>query len=598
MSVGEWLDERLGHRALLQRLMDHEIPGGARWAYVFGSAITFALAIQIVTGLALMTAYSPGTATAWASVHFITHNLPAGWVLRGMHHWGSQAMIVLLGAHLLQTGLFGAYRRPRELNWYFGLALLGLTFALSQTGTLLPADQKGYWATRVDTNIAGTSPVIGGVLQRLILGGADYGSLTLTRFYALHVALLPLAMIALTVLHVAVFRKHGVTPPHGVRAPTQAFFPRQAALDLAGGMVVLAAVLALTLRAHGAPLDAPADPTSDYPARPEWYFMSLFELRKLVHGPLETPVILATPAVVGGYLALLPVIDRSGTNALRGRLAALSPLLVGFAGMLAMLALALAQDGKDAKYQAARAEADASARTASVIAMGGVPVEGPLYMLAHDPELRGRALFKKSCAPCHVLGDLGDAKKATGPALDGWGTEAWVASMMDDPDAPDRFGHTPFKTMMPSMLRPAPDRKPEDGPFKPMPETDIKAVAVFLASRSDGLESTKPPVRDAHDLEAGEKIVSVRCTTCHLWKGDGDDASQGYAPELSAWGTAAWVSAQIANPATKATYRESALDPKMKHHMPRFDGDLPAADIELLARWTTAHSHGRKLPRP
>jgi ubiquinol-cytochrome c reductase cytochrome b subunit len=524
--------------------------------------------------------------------------MPAGWVLRGMHHWGSQAMIVLLGAHLLQTGLFGAYRRPREINWYFGLALLGLTLALSQTGTLLPADQKGYWATRVDTNIAGMSPVIGGVLQRLILGGADYGSLTLTRFYAMHAALLPLAMIALVVVHVALFRKHGATPPHGARAPAEAFFPRQAGLDVAGGMLVLAVVLALTLRAHGAPLAGPADPTSDYPARPEWYFMPLFELRKLFHGSLETPALLATPAIVGGYLLLLPVIDRSGTNALRGRLAVLSPLVVGFAGMLAMLGLALSQDARDAKYQAARAEADASARMASVIAMGGVPVEGPLYMLAHDPELRGRALFAKSCAPCHVLEDLGSAKKATASALDGWGTEVWAASMMDDPDAPDRFGHTPYKGMMPSMLRPAPDRKPDDGPFKPMPETEIKAVAVFLASRSDGLESSKPPVRDAHDLEAGEKIVSVRCTTCHFWKGDGDDASQGYAPELSTWGTAAWVSAQIANPATKATYRESALDPKMKRHMPRFDGDLPAADIELLARWVTAHSHGRKLARP
>jgi mono/diheme cytochrome c family protein len=200
-----------------------------------------------------------------------------------------------------------------------------------------------------------------------------------------------------------------------------------------------------------------------------------------------------------------------------------------------------------------------------------------------------------------VLEDLGDPKKTNAPALDGWGTEAWVASMLDDPDSNDRFGRSPFAGMMPSMLRPPADHKPDDPPFKPMLAADARASSVFLASLSDGVNGARLPsaaARDPKELAAGKSIVSARCTTCHLWKGDGDDSSQGYAPELLGWGTEAWVLAQLTNPATKATYRESALDPKMKHHMPRFDEQMPAADLELLARWVTAHSHGRKLPRP
>jgi mono/diheme cytochrome c family protein len=165
---------------------------------------------------------------------------------------------------------------------------------------------------------------------------------------------------------------------------------------------------------------------------------------------------------------------------------------------------------------------------------------------------------------------------------------------MDDPDAPERFGHTPLKGMMPSFLHAPADRKPDDPPFKPMADADVKAVAVFLASQSDG-EVGKPPARDPVQSKAGEAIVSVRCTTCHLWKGDGDDSSQGYAPELSGWGTVAWARAQIANPASKATYRDSALDPKTKGHMPRFDADLRPDDVDLLARWLVTHAHGGTL---
>src|SRR5438105_11588545 len=166
-------------------LLGH-IPGGARWRYVWGSVLTFMFALQVITGVLLMTAYSPGDTSAWGSVYFIQYEMEFGWLIRGLHHFGSQAMVVLLGVHMLQVVIAGAHLAPREVNWWLGLALMGLVLAMSLTGYLLPWDQKGYYATQVATNIAGNIPLIGGFLRQIVVGGPEYGNHTLTRFYALH----------------------------------------------------------------------------------------------------------------------------------------------------------------------------------------------------------------------------------------------------------------------------------------------------------------------------------------------------------------------------------------------------------------------------
>ena len=195
--LGDFLDERVGHRKLLAHALEEPIQGGARWAHVFGSALLGSFLVQAVTGVALMTSYAPSEQTAWASVHYITFTQSGGWLLRGLHHFGAQAMVIVLAMHLLQVALFGAYKKPREVNWWLGLGLLALTLGFALTGYLLPWDQKGYWATRVATNIAGTVPVVGDATQKLMQGGAEYGSLTPTRFYALHVAVLPALLVIL-----------------------------------------------------------------------------------------------------------------------------------------------------------------------------------------------------------------------------------------------------------------------------------------------------------------------------------------------------------------------------------------------------------------
>src|ERR1700739_3609067 len=188
-------DERTGSRKLVAALLIERIPGGAKWRYVWGSCLAFVFAIQLITGVLLMTSYSAGDSTAWSSVYFIQYQMDFGWFIRGLHHFGSQTMVVLLGVHMLQVVIAGAHLPPREVNWWLGLLLMGCVLGLSLTGYLLPWDQKGFWATQVATNIAGNLPGPGAFLKRIIVGGPEYGNHTLTRFYALHVGILPFTVI-------------------------------------------------------------------------------------------------------------------------------------------------------------------------------------------------------------------------------------------------------------------------------------------------------------------------------------------------------------------------------------------------------------------
>ncbi len=199
--------------ALRRSALDERVPGGARFVYVFGSGLVILFGMQALTGIGLALYYSPSANNAWASVFYIEHKVTLGYLLRGLHYYGASAMIIVLGVHLLQTFTFGAYRQTRAFVWWSGLLMLFLVIAFGLTGYLLPWDQKGYWATRVATDIAATTPIIGKQVQYLIQGGNEYGNLTLARFYAIHVVILPALLVALLVAHVALFRKvGGVTP--------------------------------------------------------------------------------------------------------------------------------------------------------------------------------------------------------------------------------------------------------------------------------------------------------------------------------------------------------------------------------------------------
>ncbi len=212
-SIYSWLDERAELSRTFSPLLFRKIPRGVGWWYTLGSATLFAFALQVVTGIFLAMYYSPSPDHAYDSVEYITNEVALGSLLRGLHHWGASAMVVLVVLHMLRVVVMAAYKYPRELTWVVGVFLLLLTMGFGFTGYLLPWDEKAYWATTVGTNMAGTVPVVGGWLVRLLRGGAELGAVTLTRFYAFHVLLLPALAAALIAAHLYLVVKQGISAP-------------------------------------------------------------------------------------------------------------------------------------------------------------------------------------------------------------------------------------------------------------------------------------------------------------------------------------------------------------------------------------------------
>lgn len=586
--LGDWLDDRLGLRRAMKEVLDHPLAGGPSWASALGSTVGFLMFVQVASGVALMTTYAPSETSAWASVHHTQFLEPHGWLVRGMHHFAGEGMLVLAAAHVAMLAITGGARRPRELGFWSALGIVGLAALLCITGAALPWDQQGFWARKIELGIMAALPG-GGTILRLAIGDGALGPAALTRFFALHVVVLPLVAWLLLRVRRRSERRYAkaVASRHSV---AQAYFPHQAARDVALAAGVLIVALVLAYGTHGAPLDAPADPRSDYPARPEWYLLWLFELRHHFHGNLELPGTALAPVALLVLFGLVPWHRPRGA----GRSVVGLTVVIAAAGLVGSMSyLGWKRDAGDAKYQTARRKAQIRASIANQLAWDGVPPDGPLAMLARDPELRGEALFTKYCASCHVLGALGDPKKAKAPALDGWGSESWNLAMLHEPDAKERFGNTPFKGEMPSA-----DVPPKDDAesFKPLTKEEMDAVAAFLSSQADEPGEPIDPraVRNVK-TDVGQKLVVERCTACHLYEGKGDDGGKGLAPELHGYGSFAWTRAQIANPATPTTYREDALDPQRKGHMPAFADELPAADLDLLARWTRAHARGGAL---
>ncbi|MGH9799731.1 MAG: cytochrome b, partial [Blastocatellia bacterium] len=197
----DWVDERTGVKAVMDEALNEPIRGGARWAYVFGSALLFLFVVQVVTGIVLTLYYVPTADHAHASVAYIQKVVPGGALLRGIHHYGSSVMVILAVIHLAQTFLYGAYKQKRELVWVVGVVMLLLVLGFGFTGYLLTWDQAAYFGTKVGTSIAGEIPVVGGIQQKIMLGGTELSTVTLSRFFTTHVFLLPLLLALLAGLH-------------------------------------------------------------------------------------------------------------------------------------------------------------------------------------------------------------------------------------------------------------------------------------------------------------------------------------------------------------------------------------------------------------
>jgi ubiquinol-cytochrome c reductase cytochrome b subunit len=538
----EFLESRTGERpfSALARL---GIPGGPRFAHSTGGLVLLFIVLQALTGFVLALHYAPSVGTAWASIVFFEERIRAGSFIRGLHSWGASAIVILVVLHFVVTVARGAHRTPREVSWILGLLLALLVLVFAHTGYLLPWDQKGYWSTRVATGIAGSTPVVGPALQRLAVGGEDAGNLTLTRFYAVHVIFLPFLLILLVRAHLRTFARNG---PAGEGAPTP-YFPGQALRDLAVFSVAFGALAFLAHRI-GPSLEAPADPSSDFRPRPEWYFLPLYQFLKLLPGRLEFVGAEVIPGIVFALFIALPWIDR------RSRKAALAVAFVPL-GLAALLGGAAAmQDRNDSDLAAHRKEEAKDAALARRLFKdnGGVPVEGPLALLDRYPPRLGARVWKDRCASCHAGANL------KGPDLTGYLSPRWLEDVIRDPAAKfgeiDSMGKTPGK----------PD--------------EIAALAVYVFS----LESAEAAaLLKADQVARGKALFSEKqCDTCHDVK-PGKSSDEG--PNLAGYGSPSWLAEFVKKPARFYVSHDK---------MPAFEDKLTEGELRAVV------DHVRSLRNP
>jgi len=335
-----WIDEQTDLISSIKHFMEEPLPKKVGWAHVFGSALLFVFLLQLVTGVFMMLYYAPTADHAYESVSYIQHRLLFGRIVRGLHHWGATAMVVMLGLHIIQVFIWAAYKYPRQVVWVIGVLLMLVVFAFSFTGYLLPWDMKAYWATVVGTNIAASIPYIGETLRTVLRGGEEVGSTTLSRFYTLHVAMLPPLISALILFHVLQLRKKGITAPwqrvgeeEAVEKP-QRFYPDQVFKDVVFALALLCGLLWLAGH-HPAPLEPRANPAdTTYVPRPEWYFLPLFEILKHLPGKYgEFIGAVLIPGVAVLLMLIYPYLDRNRERLPQRRPFAMLLLVGTFSGV-------------------------------------------------------------------------------------------------------------------------------------------------------------------------------------------------------------------------------------------------------------------------
>ena len=290
------------------------LPKHINWLFSLGSMAAFLLILQAVTGAFLAFYYSPSPDHAYNAVNYISKEVAFGGFVRGLHHWGASAMVIVVFLHLLRVVAYASYKPPREMTWVTGVLMLLIVLGFGFTGYLLPWDQKAYWATVVGVKIAGTAPFIGEFVGKVLRGGEEVGAVTLTRFYALHTIWLPWLAFGLIGVHLFFVRYYGSagTPkntPEDMRSG-KPFYPDQLFED-AVAILILFVILAAMAIFIPVPLEELADPTdASYDPRPEWYFLFLFQLLKYFEGPLEVVGTFVIPTVGFILLLFLPFLDR------------------------------------------------------------------------------------------------------------------------------------------------------------------------------------------------------------------------------------------------------------------------------------------------
>jgi ubiquinol-cytochrome c reductase cytochrome b subunit len=417
-GIYRWFDERMGLEGLLHLLLDEPIPGGAKYAYVFGSALLAVFLLQILTGIALLFYYTPAVDHAHTSVTYIMKVVAGGSFVRGLHVYGASAMVVLLVLHVIQTFFYGAYKGRRELQWISGVVLFFLVLGMGFTGYLLPWDQKAYFATKVGTNVAAEVPLAGGAIKQLLLRGDHLGALTLSAFFVTHVFIIPALIVTFIGLHLFLFRMRGAAGPTAekpAKAITEPFYPHQFMKDLVVATLVM---IAIGLFAYFVPADlGPKANPSDlqYLPRPDWYFRFLFQWLKYWPGSRAVIGIVVIPGTIVLVFVLAPFIDRRGERRPWRRPVGTIIFLVVLISMITLTALSYYDDNHNPSVAAQMALQ--RRQTEEFMKAPFIPdTEGPLTSAAsaasppNPAAAAGAKVFQADgCFSCHGQGGVGTA---------------------------------------------------------------------------------------------------------------------------------------------------------------------------------------------
>ncbi len=420
-QVALWIDDRLHLSKLFASTAGHHVPASSgSWFYVFGSGTLLCFVLQIVTGTCLAFVYVPSASEAYTSLEYLTYQQSLGWFLRAVHNWGSNFMVAIMALHMTQVFLFGAFKYPRELTWISGVVLLFCTLGMAFTGQVLRFDQDAYWGLGIGASIMGRVPVFGANIVHLMLAGPIIAGETLSRFFTLHVFIIPGLIIALISLHLRLVLAKGIneypTPGTLVNKETYAaeyesllkkegvpFYPKAISKDLIFSAVVILGILGCAAYfGPKGPTGVP-DPTQiDTVPRPDFFFLWMFSALALLPDYMETVLILTAPVVIIGVLFALPFISGTGEKSARRRPGSALTVIVIFLTLGTLIYL-----GTYSPWSPVM----------NAWSANPTPVQ---YVKGRSPlELQGALILQnKQCRNCHSLDGSGGQR---GPALDGVG---------------------------------------------------------------------------------------------------------------------------------------------------------------------------------
>jgi ubiquinol-cytochrome c reductase cytochrome b subunit len=554
MKALAWLEERSGIGAAWRSFADRPLPGGPGLRHAVFAVLVYLFVQEAVLGIVLAMYYSPSATDAWASTAYLNDRVAMGWFIRGLHDHGASAFVIVATLHVGALAVFGGYRRPRELVWVAALAVLGLALAMGMTGNPLPWDETGYWAIQVELGIIEQSPG-GDAIRRLVQGGAEAGNLTVTRLFVLHAFVLPLVIGGLLVF---IGRRRHATSPESKETATGTYAPAQMFYDALAMTVCAVVLIAWTVKTHGTELFGPADPTANFQARPEWYFLFLYKLRMYFEGPMEAVATMLIPGAAAAFLVSVPLFEAFGGRV--GRMLALVGLGTLLAGVVTLTAVAISDDKADESYQKSLAHAQKQAERARKFAEDGVVPEGGPAVFWNDPEYKVRKLFEEHCQNCHAIEGIGGGEA---PDLTDYASREWLSALVRDATQERFFGKTKHDAMEPY---------PEDK----VSDEQLEATVEFVVD----LMGDPTMKADAELAKKGALLWKdeLECSNCHEVEAGKDNEG----PNLVAHGTTEWVTRVIRDSSAKDLFGEKA-------EMPKFGTDkLSDAQVASLAAFVVA----------